>query len=153
MKHNLLKSLIISVILLTGVSNAWAWYVPGTIHEERWNVQQNNMYSDNSITFYAVPAGTYEFRLSNGEQLSGHQCISENKSTEIITNITTNGQNTKFTINETKDITIKVVDAQNWNVSIEATGPTYHIKAPWNGTEWSWLRWVLFARWRALISM
>ena len=96
------------------------------------------MHEDNAITFYAVPAGTYEFRLSDGNTLSGHQCISENKSTEIITNITTNGDNTKFTINETKDITIKVVDAQNWNVSIEATGPTYHIKAPWDGTNWSW---------------
>ena len=143
MKHNLLKSLIISVILLMGVSNAWAWYVPGTIHEERWNKDQNNMYknnmyADNSITFYAVPAGTYEFRLSDGNTLSGHQCISENKSTGIITDITTNGQNTKFTIKETKDITIKVVDEQKWNVSIEATGPTYHIKAPWNGTDWSW---------------
>ena len=28
MKHNLLKSVILSVILLTGVSNAWAWDYP-----------------------------------------------------------------------------------------------------------------------------
>ena len=135
MKHNLLKSLIISVILLTGVSNAWAWYVPGTIHETRWNIADNNMHEDNKITFYAVPAGTYEFRLSNGSTLSGHQCIN---TSEGIQDIGKNGDNTKFTITATKDITITVVDAQNWNVSVVATDPTYHIKAKWDGTNWSW---------------
>ena len=135
MKHNLLKSLIISVILLTGVSNAWAWYVPGTIHETRWDIADNNMHEDNKITFYAVPAGTYEFRLSNGSTLSGHQCIN---TSEGIQDIGKNGDNTKFTITATKDITITVVDAQNWNVSVVATDPTYHIKAKWDGTNWSW---------------
>ena len=97
------------------------------------------MHEDNAITFYAVPAGTYEFRLSDGNTLSGHQCI---KTHQGITNVTMNGQNARFTITATKDITITVVDAQNWNVSVVAEDPTYHLKARWDGNEgaenWSW---------------
>lgn len=44
MKHNLLKSLIISVILLMGVSNAWAWnFTKGTV-----------IYFDNTLTNWST---------------------------------------------------------------------------------------------------
>ena len=135
MKHNLLKSLIISVILLMGVSNAWGWwYVPGTIHQTRWDKADNNMHEDNAITFYAVPAGTYEFQLTNGDKWSGNSCISS------ITGATKsiNGSNAQITTSSVADITITVVDEKNWKVSVTVTPPTYHIKAPWNGTDWSW---------------
>lgn len=137
MKHNLLKSLIISVILLTGVSNAWAWYVPGTIHAEhgeRWNVYDNNMHEDNAITFYAVPAGTYEFQLTDGSKWSGNGCIAE--AAGVTTGI--KGNNATITTTETRDITITVIDGTNKKVSVTTSAPTYHVKAKWDGTNWSW---------------
>ena len=134
MKQNLLKSVILSVTLLMGVSNAWAWYVPGTIHETRWDKADNNMHEDNAITFYAVPAGTYEFQLTDGSNWSGNGCIAE--AAGVTTG--TNGNNATITTTETRDITITVIDGANKKVSVTTSAPTYHVKAKWDGTYWSW---------------
>ena len=142
MKHNLLKSVILSVILLMGVTNAWGnWCLPGTIHElPRWNYWDNDMGNEKTITFYAVPAGTYQFQLTNGKnEWSGNGCIKEH-SDEVT--IGKNGNNATITTRETRDITIKVIDEVNWKVSVTTSAPTYHLKARWDGNEgaenWSW---------------
>ena len=123
-------------LLTLGVGNAWAWYLPGTLRGE-WNTNSNNMGSDNSITFYAVPAGTYEFQLSDGSSWGGNGCI------KSISGGTkgTSGSNATITFTGTKDVTVTVVDETNWKVSVTISDPTYHIKYNWGGTPggWAWV--------------
>ena len=111
----------------------WGWYVPGTIGREYWGVTDNNMGGDNSITFYAVPGGTYMFQLTNGSDWSGNSCI------ESCSGVTkgTSGSNATITFSGEKDITITVTNESTWKVSVTASDPTYHIKYPWDGTNWA----------------
>lgn len=138
---NLIKSwlrpgfILLSILFTIGVGQIWAWYVPGTINGTYWGTTDNNMGSDNSITFYAVAGGTYQFQLTNGSNWGGNGCI------QSVSGVTkgTNGSNATITFSGTKDITITVVDETNWKVSVTASDPTYHIKYNWYSSGWSWV--------------
>ena len=96
MKHNLLKSVIISVILLMGVSNAWAWwFVPGTWNNWDASEASNNgiaqMNSSNTITLYNIAVGSYEMKLVKGTTWGNGNYT--NISTSYITSVT-KGNNT-----------------------------------------------------------
>ncbi|MBR2165268.1 MAG: InlB B-repeat-containing protein [Paludibacteraceae bacterium] len=125
----------LTLLLTLAVGQMWAWYVPGTINGTYWGTTDNNMGSDNSITFYAVAGGTYQFQLTNGSNWGGNGCI------QSVSGVTkgTNGSNATITFSGTKDITITVVDETNWKVSVTASDPTYHIKYNWYSSGWSWV--------------
>ena len=128
------RLLVLIGVLIMSINQMWAWYVPGTINGTYWVTTDNNMGSDNSITFYAVAAGTYSFQLTNGSKWSGNGCINS------VSGCTkgTSGSNATITFTGTKDITITVVDEGNWKVSVTASDPTYHLKTCWGGSSWTW---------------
>lgn len=130
-----LPILITTLLLTLGTGQMWAWYLPGTINGTYWGTTDNNMGSDNSITFYAVAGGTYQFQLTNGSSWGGNGCI---ESTSGVTK-GTSGSNATITFSGTKDITITVTNESTWKVSVTASNPTYHIKYNWNGSStWTW---------------
>lgn len=139
------------IMLLTlGVGQMWAWwYVPGQIHSNGWSTSTaanggiTQMNSSNEITFYNVPAGTYEFKLvkdkDGGGQDWGHGNFT-NKSSSIITALCSNCQNNnnKITTNAASDITFKITNESSWNCDVTASSPTYYIKYDWNNSGWRW---------------
>ena len=130
-----LPILITTLLLTLGTGQMWAWYLPGTINGTHWETTDNNMGSDNSITFYAVAGGTYQFQLTNGSNWGGNGCI------QSVSGVTkgTSGSDATITFSGTKDITVTVVDETNWKVSVTASDPTYHIKYNWSSSGWSWV--------------
>ena len=142
MKHNLLKSVIISVILLMGVSNAWAWwFVPGSWNG--WDSKEASsggvaqMNGSNTITFYNVPAGSYEMKLIKGSYWGNGNYT--NKSNSYISSVSKgNGDNDKITLSKACDLTFTITDQNNWKCDVSASDPSYYIKYNWNGSGWAW---------------
>ena len=126
---------LILALFTLGVGQMWAWYLPGTLRGE-WTVTSNNMGSDNSITFYAVAGDTYKFKLTDGTNWSGDDLI---KSTSGVTNKGKDGDgNMQISFSGVKDITITVTS--NWQLSVTASDPTYHIRYNWYSSGSSWVQ-------------
>ena len=66
MKHNLLKSVILSVILLMGVSNAWAWNIYGNLY---FNTMDNNWSNVSLIVGHDTHHQGYSFTKLNYTKL------------------------------------------------------------------------------------
>ena len=136
----------ITLCLLTlGTGEMWAWwFVPGEIHNAGWSATEATsggiaqMNSDNTITFYNVPAGTYQFKLIKGSTW-GNGNYTNNSST-IITTLCNNcsSGNDKIVTNAAKDLTFTITNQDTWNCSVTATDPTYYIKYNWNNSGWAW---------------
>ena len=142
MKTNLLKSIFISLILLVGATNAWAWwFVPGSWNgwdtKEASNDGVAQMNGSNTITFYNVPAGSYQMKLKKeGTWGNGNY---NNKSTSYIESVTNGGGNDdKITLSKACDLTFTITDQNYWNCDVSASDPTYYIKYDWNGSGWAW---------------
>lgn len=143
MKHNLLKSVIISVILLMGVSNAWAWwFVPGSWNG--WDTKEANsggvaqMNGSNTITFYNVPAGSYEMKLIKGGGWGNGNY--NNTSPSYISHVSTatkNG-NDEIKLSKACDLTFTITNQDTWWCDVSASDPSYYIKYNWNGSGWAW---------------
>jgi len=130
------------IMLLTlGVGQMWAyWHVPGTHASSGWTVTDDNescMDGSNYVTFYAVAAGTYEFKLVKGSDWGNGNFT--NKSSSIITSVCSNcsNGNNKFVINTIADVTFHITDEGKWNCDISAVASSYFIKYPW-GENHAW---------------
>ena len=143
MKHNLLKSVILSVILLMGVSNAWAWwFVPGSWNgwdqEEASSGGVAQMNGSNTITFYNVPEGSYQMKLKLRDGWGNGNY--NNKNTDYISSVSkgTNGGDDKITLSKACDLTFTITNQDTWNCDVSASDPSYYIKYNWNGSGWEW---------------
>ena len=107
MKHNLLKSLIISVILLTGVSNAWGQSSPHMYligqPVNTWEYDNNNNYPINNyygqydrFCIYVWMENEQTFALHNGN----HQYGPKYNDKEPLSTTTGNGEGKYFELNE-----------------------------------------------------
>ena len=142
MKTNLLKSIFISLVLLVGATNAWAWwFVPGSWNG--WDSKEANsggvaqMNGSNTITFYNVPAGNYTMKLKKGSTWGNGNYT--NKSTSYITSVTKgNGSDDQIKLSKACDLTFTITDQDNWKCDVSASDPSYYIKYNWNGSGWAW---------------
>ena len=137
----LTKLLSLFLLLTLGVGQMWAyWHVPGTHASTGWTSADGNescMNGDNYVTFYAVAAGTYEFKLVKGSDW-GHGNFT-NKSSSIITSVCSNcsNGNNKFVINTIADVTFHITNESKWDCDISAVASSYFIKYPW-GDNHAW---------------
>lgn len=147
MKNNILKSIFLTILLLLGVSHA-AWgdfYIAGdnALVGCGWCVSSEKgkmSGSPASVTFRNIPAGTYQFKLTNGEQWGGTNLI-ESTSGVITSHSDENntmGGNMFITTNEKADITFTITDANNWKFSITAikSAQYYFMGTGIDGAEW-----------------
>ena len=141
MKTNLLKSIFISLILLVGATNAWAWwFVPGSWNG--WDSKEASsggvaqMNGSNTITFYNVPKGSYEMKLIKGTEWGNGNYT--NKSTGYISSVSKGGGNDKITLSKACDLTFTITNEGTWNCDVSASDPSYYIKYNWNGSGWAW---------------
>ncbi len=136
--RNLAMIFAVLVMSVANVGMAWGyWYLPGTIHYNAWGNGDNQMNGDNTIVFYAVPAGTYYFKLSNGTSQSGHDILSS-VSGSAISSHGTEGAQTTITLSKAADLTFHVTNESTWMVSVVASAPSYMIKYQWNNGDWAW---------------
>jgi len=126
-----------------GVSNAWAWwFVPGSWNG--WDSKEANsggvaqMNGSNTITFYNVPAGSYEMKLIKGSDWGNGNYT--NKSLSYISSVSkgTNGGNDKIKLSKDCDLTFTITDQDTWKCDVSASDPSYYIKYNWNGSGWAW---------------
>ena len=135
-----LNLLIIPMMLLSlGVGQMWAnLYIcgDGGLTGCNWCYYSDDSRFDNGArTFYAVAAGTYYFKVSDGSKLSTAQCISSTSG-----NITSYGKNNEnamyITVSEISDVTFTSTGS-GWNVNISASTSSYFLKYPW-GKDYAW---------------
>ena len=148
MKHINLKSIFATFLLLVGVCQvSWGtFYIAGdeTLVGCSWQVQSQQgelKGSPASVTFVNISAGTYNFKLTNGADWSGGNCIASTSG--VITSSGTAGKdnNMYITTSEAANITFTMTDESQWKFSINAvassscTSPTIAWQtAPANGT-------------------
>lgn len=106
------------------------WYITGVeaLVGESWGAAPvNGKMTNKSVTFENVPAGTYEFKLTNGTDYSGDGCVASTTG-----NVTTGQANGNMTVTctETTNITFKVTDEANWKISVHG-GTGYYILGNW----------------------
>ena len=149
MKKHLLKSIFISLILATGVSNAWAYTAHFSLMGDpvgNWNNDRDFMINTGTGKtdewyIYAYVATNQYFALNNGGSQYG-----PSSNGQAIKNGIGGGQGNynsnswKFT--GTSGI-IKICCAESDNrewypyVWVEESAPTIKFKHPWNGSSWS----------------
>ena len=138
------KLLILLGVLMMSVTNAWAyWHVPGTHASTGWTSADGNescMDGSNKVTFYAVAAGTYQFKLVKGSEWGNGNFT--NKSSSIITSLCNNcagnnNDNNSFTINCIADVTFQITNEGSWSCDVSAVASSYFIKYPW-GENHAW---------------
>ena len=138
------RLLILIGVLIMSINQVWAyWYLPANIHYAAWSVGDNQMDKDNQIVFYAVPAGTYYFSLSNGTNPSG-DCIQNTYGNISDSGYQTQeqaGSNTRrnwITVSELSDVWFSVKNESTWKLDVSTSAPTVEIKYQWNGGDWAW---------------
>ena len=134
------------IMLLTlGAGQMWAWwFVPGEIHSAGWSATEASsggiaqMNGSNTITFYNVPAGTYQFKLIKGSTWGNGNF--NNQSSSVITTLCSNcsSGNNKIVTNAAKDLTFTITNEDTWWCDVSASAPTYYIKYNWNNEGWGW---------------
>ena len=97
-----------------------------------------------SVTFKSIPAGTYEFKLTQDGNYSGTDCIASTSG--LITNSGAQNGNMFIETSATADITFTMTDEANWKFSINAVASAedYVVagngsgKSDWlNGLDWN----------------
>ena len=143
MKKINFKWLLLSIVLsIASINTAYAyWHVPGTHAADGWDAsdgKESQMDGSNYVTFYALAAGTYEFKLVKGSEWGNGNFT--NNSSSIITTLCSNcaSGNNKFTINCIADVTFHITNETNWDCEVSAVESSYFIKYPWNGGSYSW---------------
>lgn len=150
MKNNTLKSILVSILLVIGMSQtAWGtFYIAGveSLVGCNWcvNNDKGKMSGDPaSVTFTNIKAGTYQFKLTDGSIWSADNT---NLIASVSGVITDSGikdyKNMFITTSTTADITFTMTDEINWKFSINAV-PKYVVAgngggySDWvNGTDW-----------------
>lgn len=139
MKHNICKSIFCILLLLLGVSHAaWGtWYISGVegLVGCGWCAtgEQGKMSgSPASVTFKSIPAGTYEFKLTQDGNYSGTDCIASTSG--LITNSGAQNGNMFIETSATADITFTMTDEANWKFSINAVASAEDYVVAGNGS-------------------
>lgn len=146
MKHINLKSIFATFLLLMGVCQvSWGtFYIAGQkeLVGCEWCLTSDNgelKGSPASVTFKNIPAGEYQFKLTNGSNWSGTDCISATYG--VITQSGAKNNNMYITTSENANITFTMTNESQWKFSINAvassscTSPTIAWQtAPANGT-------------------
>lgn len=137
-----LPILITTLLLTLGTGQMWAyWHVPGTHVSTGWALADNNascMNSSNTVTFYNVSAGTYQFKLVKGDTWGNGNY--SNLSSDYITSVTKNGagDNDQIVIKKACDLTFTITNQDYWNCNVSATDPTFYIRYKWNNGSTTW---------------
>ncbi len=131
------KPFVLFVLLFAlGVGQMWGYYLPGNIIESRGKVDDNNMGDDGKITFYAVPAGTYWCKLTDGtnwyNNVDGYS-DGDGFSYEVES---TGDKNIIITLTKTKNLYVEVKSGNS--VYFTTFDPTYHIRFNFGGVGWQW---------------
>lgn len=154
MQNNTLKSILVFILLVIGMSQtAWGtdtFYIGGqkSLVGCDWELksEQGKMTgSPASVTFTNIPAGTYEFKLTDGESWSGTDCIASTLG--VITHSGAQNNNMFIKTSATADITFTMTDESNWKFSINAVASIQKYVVAGNGNDGDYSDWLNGKSW------
>lgn len=147
MKNNTLKSILVSILLVIGMSQtAWGtFYIAGveSLVGCNWcvNNDKGKMSGDPaSVTFTNIKAGTYQFKLTDGSKWSDDNTNLIASVSGVITDSgIKDNKNMFITTSAIADITFTMTDENNWKFSINAVAsiPKYVVVGNGNGEDYS----------------